>query len=204
MSGLSTSLLNINANKLCMMKVRGKSILNTYTPDELKANTDAVNFDKMITGSVKEAIKINPTLLSKIKDMDGIYSVSFLEGLYTIFCNNKFNAIKTSNLFDTDSKWEPLYPDAICIFQNCLKNLGVSAGYITYMTTKFYILKNILKSNKGYLPVYNLNLPSGNNQVDKSPYFNLTCEQSVDYIAFGPKYKNPNPDQKSAYCAGKK
>jgi hypothetical protein len=204
MSGLSTSLLNINANKLCMMKVRGKSILNTYTPDELKANTDAVNFDRMITGSVKEASKINPTLQSKIKNMTGEYTVYFLEGLYTIFCNNKFNAITTSNLFDTDSKWEPLYPDAICIFQNCLKNLGVSDSNITFMTKEFYMLKNILKKNKGYLQLYKLSLPFANNQVEKSPYFNLTCDQSIQYIAGAFGWKNPNPDQKSAYCAEKK
>lgn len=204
MSELSTSLGKINSNKLCMMKVKGKSKLNTYTPDAVKANTDAVNFDTMITGSVKEAIKINPTLLSKIKDMEGRETTFFLEGLYTIFCNNKFNAIATSNLFDTDSNLEPLYPDAICIFQNCLATLGVPDRAITYMTRQFYMLKNILKDGNGKLPLYELNLPSGNNQVEKSPYFNLTCDQSVEDIAGAFGWKNPNPDQKSAYCAEKK
>jgi hypothetical protein len=204
MSGLSTSLGNINSKKMCMMKVKGKSKLNTYTPDAEKANTDAVNFDTMITGSVKEAIKINPTLLSKINDMEGRQTTNFLDGLYTIFCNKKFNAISTSNLFETDSNLEPLYPDAICIFQNCLANLGVPDRAITYMTTQFYKLKNILKDGNGILPLYDLNIPSGNNQVPDSPYFNLTCDQSIEDIAGAFGWKNPNPDQKSAYCAGKK
>lgn len=166
--------------RLCMVKAKLHSVEGT---DENKyAIKQASDFADAVTAFFKEAFKLNNKLENKIENATEDDALQLFYGLCHIFCPNGYYAIGKKGVF-SNTDLEPTYPDAICVWQNCLENLGFSDDLNDIITNSFMEIYNMWQNEDGVLPLYKRNIQN-QDAIKRSPYYRLEPQDAIEYIAY--------------------
>jgi hypothetical protein len=164
----------------CMAQAKINSLTDSDA-DNKEAIQQASDLATIVTTFFNEAFKLNAHLQTFIKEATEDDELQLLYGLCYIFCPNGYYAIGKKNVFKNNDL-KPTYPDAICIWQNCLQNLDFPEDINDSITTGFMEIYNMWQKGEGMLPLYNININNHNSLV-KSKFYKLDPQVAVNFIA---------------------
>jgi hypothetical protein len=126
-------------------------------------------------------------LLKNLKKRDDDIKILLI---LIMFSSGEFKEIGTSVLFKSDVNRTFVYPEAICIIENCLSSYGYSDKVIEQVLEELTVIKSVWdsvrsgQSNSELLPIYNKPIQHKDNEKNKfwKGNTNIIIKEIVEWL----------------------